>query len=158
MSKIRPAGGMGNEAIEIGLLHANKQLLDGGLTQVILIGDVPPNTRDEVSQRFNSTDRTRFTTPSYWETELQKLHDGNVLVPIHAFYVDSRAEKAFKEIAKCSGGTSDFLDVNSTNGSDLLKRFLTEQILRGSAAGNGALAKILVTAYRDKYTSTIKRD
>jgi hypothetical protein len=30
--------------------------------------------------------------------------------------------------------------------------------LRGSAAGNGALAKILVTAYRDKYTSTIKRD
>ncbi|CAL6057006.1 Helicase-related_protein [Hexamita inflata] len=39
--------GEGNEAIEVGLAHAVSQI-ENGLKQVILIGDMPPNTKEEV--------------------------------------------------------------------------------------------------------------
>jgi hypothetical protein len=51
MSTITSSGGQGNEAVEIGLWHANNLANNeeaGGLSQVFLIGDYPPNTQAEV--------------------------------------------------------------------------------------------------------------
>lgn len=49
MDNIKSSGGSGNEAIEIGLWHANqeaKNAVNGyPLVQIFLIGDMPPNTR-----------------------------------------------------------------------------------------------------------------
>ncbi|CAF5016018.1 unnamed protein product, partial [Rotaria sp. Silwood1] len=47
MNTINVEGGDGNEAIEIGLWHANNENTREKITQVILIGDAPPNTKDE---------------------------------------------------------------------------------------------------------------
>jgi hypothetical protein len=51
MKPIRTSGGQGNEAIEIGLWHVNQQLKTKKVTQVILIGDFPPNTDEEVTKK-----------------------------------------------------------------------------------------------------------
>jgi hypothetical protein len=45
MSKVKPKGGWGNEAIEVCLQAINNQL---DVSQVILIGDAPWNTDKEV--------------------------------------------------------------------------------------------------------------
>jgi hypothetical protein len=47
LNKLKVNGGLGLEAIEIGLAHANYELKnDNGipLSMVIIIGDAPPNT------------------------------------------------------------------------------------------------------------------
>ncbi|CAF1394740.1 unnamed protein product [Adineta steineri] len=49
MNTINVEGGLGNEAIEIALWHANKENERENITQVILIGDAPPNTKSEMS-------------------------------------------------------------------------------------------------------------
>ncbi|CAF3712910.1 unnamed protein product [Rotaria sp. Silwood1] len=49
MNTIEVEGGWNNEAIEIGLWHANQENERENITQVILIGDAPPNTKDENS-------------------------------------------------------------------------------------------------------------
>ncbi|CAF3308059.1 unnamed protein product [Rotaria sp. Silwood2] len=48
MNTIEVEGGLLNEAIEIGLWHANRENERENITQVILIGDAPPNTRKEI--------------------------------------------------------------------------------------------------------------
>jgi hypothetical protein len=45
MSKVKPKGGLGHEAIEVCLQAINNQL---DVSQVILIGDAPWNTDKEV--------------------------------------------------------------------------------------------------------------
>ena len=46
MGTISASGGWGNEAIEIGLQHANKEQMLDELSQVILIGDAAANTEE----------------------------------------------------------------------------------------------------------------
>ena len=60
MNTIGPDGGWGNEAIEMGLWHVNREMEQGLVTQVILIGDAPPNTPEEVHQK-----RSHFGE-AYW--------------------------------------------------------------------------------------------
>eukprot|EP00475_Leptophrys_vorax_P026879 TRINITY_DN38247_c0_g1_i1.p1 TRINITY_DN38247_c0_g1~~TRINITY_DN38247_c0_g1_i1.p1 ORF type:complete len:867 (-),score=213.86 TRINITY_DN38247_c0_g1_i1:52-2469(-) len=155
MEGVMPFGGIANEAIEIGFQHANSILESGEqLSQIILIGDVPPNTREEISEWFQYyfDFRSKYMTPTYWEEELEKLKVGNTPIPVHAFYVHKHAETVFKEIAKRTGGSSEHLDVNSEKGAELLKRCVTERILVASAGNNVRLAGELVKTYRAKHT------
>ena len=49
--RLQCQGGQGNEAIEIGLQYANKEINnDKGspLSMIIIIGDAPPNTLEDV--------------------------------------------------------------------------------------------------------------
>jgi len=48
MNTIEAEGGLENEAIEIGLWHANRENEKERISQIILIGDAPPNTRREI--------------------------------------------------------------------------------------------------------------
>jgi len=59
---------------------------------------------------------------------LQQLQQKGI--PVHAFYVDYYAQKAFEEISKTTNGTSNFLDINSRKGAELLTDLVTQQILR----------------------------
>ncbi len=82
-----------------------------------LIGDMPPNTKQEVDYRrskYQFWRGTKFETPAYWDTELAKLKQLNVKV--HTFYLNNDDVKpSFEDIAKRTGGESCFLDVSKPN-------------------------------------------
>ncbi|CAF3619174.1 unnamed protein product [Rotaria sp. Silwood1] len=152
MSTIAAEGGLGNEAIEIGLQYANKENERENITQVILIGDAPPNTKTEVNdkRKCHGEDywkKTKFAQPTYYKNELEKLIRDKV--PVHAFFVAKRAEQSFKEIANLTGGRCQLLDINSSAGSQLLTDLVTEEILRN--VGGNSIGNALVEAYRNKF-------
>ncbi|CAF2678980.1 unnamed protein product [Rotaria sp. Silwood2] len=102
MSTINVEGGLGNETIEIGLWHTNKENERENITQVILIGDAPPNTKTEIDdkRKCHGEDywkKTKCAQPTYYEDELAKLT--SYKIPVHAFFVDNRAEQSFQQIA-----------------------------------------------------------
>jgi len=138
-------GGQGNEAVEIGLWHVNNE---PSVTQVILIGDVGPNTQQEVTARRSSYNwsTTRFSNPTYYKDEIEKLKQRKV--PVHAFYVAKYAQASFQEMSTATGGKCEYLDVNSAKGADLLTDTVTIQVLQ-SVGGEE-----LVSAYRAKFMST----
>ncbi|CAL6013564.1 Helicase-related_protein [Hexamita inflata] len=139
--------GEGNEAIEVGLAHAVSQI-ENGLKQVILIGDMPPNTKEEVRRKranlgeaYWST--TRFAYPTYFEDQLQILKQNNI--PVHALYVCNSAQQQFGYIARETGGKCEELDINSAKGAENLTNLVTEKIMLN--IGGEALVK----KYREKF-------
>ncbi|CAL6057008.1 Helicase-related_protein [Hexamita inflata] len=139
--------GEGNEAIEVGLAHAVSQI-ENGLKQVILIGDMPPNTKEEVRRKranlgeaYWST--TRFAYPTYFENQLQILKQNNI--PVHALYVCNSAQQQFGYIARETGGKCEELDINSAKGAENLTNLVTEKIMLN--IGGEALVK----KYREKF-------
>ncbi|CAF1185261.1 unnamed protein product [Adineta steineri] len=152
MSTINVEGGWSNEAIEIGLWHANKENERENITQVILIGDAPPNTKDEMKKKRsrhgeNYWKKTKFAEATYYEDELAKLMSNKI--PVHAFFVNKRAETIFKEIANRTGGRCEPLDINSPLGANMLTDLVIEVILRN--IGGEAKGTALVDAYRKKF-------
>lgn len=68
-STLQIDGGEGNEAIEIGLWHANQEILDNKgipLSMVIIIGDAPPNTLEEVKEKRKRAAKSTWNS-NYWE-------------------------------------------------------------------------------------------
>jgi hypothetical protein len=160
MDSISVAGGLGNEAVEIGFWHCNREAeraLESGeaepVTQVLLIGDMPPNTREEVIRNRESHfgesywQSTQFAERTYYMDELQTLRERDVT--IHSFFVDRSAEVAFRGIAEATGGECDFLDVQSDSGAQRLTDLMTSRILND--VGGEDYGAQLVTAYRAKY-------
>ena len=130
MDSIQVSGGLGNEAVEIGFAHVNDELLSGDVSQVILIGDMPPNTREEVAAHrsiYNHWEGTKYYMPTYFKDELEKMKSRAVVV--HAFYVNSHAMRKFESIAQMMGGTCSELDIDSPNGADMLTAIVTEYII-----------------------------
>ena len=154
MKTIGPEGGMGNEAIEIGLWHAvNESETEEAISQVILIGDAPANSQNEVTQKRthlgeNYWKTTKFEKPTFYATELKKLKDKDI--PVHTFYLTTYAQSNFVEIAKETSGRSEFLDINSTQSAELLTNLITEEVLRKSAGDQG---DAVVALYRKMYPS-----
>ncbi|CAF1550656.1 unnamed protein product, partial [Didymodactylos carnosus] len=145
--EINVEGGAGNEGIEIGLWHANVENEKEGISQVILIGDVPANTKQEVEQKRkhlgeDDWKNTKFKQSIYYADELEKK------IQVHAFFVEKRAEQNFHEIAKdrCA-----ILDINSPLGSNMLTDLVTEEILRNFGGKKG---DTLVDAYRNKFVKS----
>jgi len=79
-------GGEGNEAIEIGLWHANQEIInDNGipLSMIIIIGDAPPNTVEEVKMKRDRAasfqgiktywTKTKYKDETHWERELLEI-------------------------------------------------------------------------------------
>ncbi|CAL6025608.1 Helicase-related_protein [Hexamita inflata] len=135
----------GEEAIEVGLQHSNAELANG-LTQVILIGDMGPNTREQIQigRGFNGPDywnKTPFTQ-TYFEDELEQLKGK---VKVHALYVDQEAKGSFEYIAKYTAGECRELDIRSEKGAENLTHLVTERIVEN--IGGEALLK----KYNDKF-------
>ncbi|CAF3045236.1 unnamed protein product [Rotaria sp. Silwood2] len=155
MNAIGPEGGMGEEAIEIGFWYAAKESeMQDGISQVILIGDAPANSKSDVtSKRARLGEaywkQTRFATPTYYEDELEKLKNKNI--PVHAFYLTNYAKDNFKKIANETKGRCESLNICSTEGAESLTSFVTEEVLRKTAGNQGDAA---VELYRKKYSKT----
>ena len=154
MEKIGPDGGQGREAIEVGLWHAYNEHQKENISQVILIGDAPANTIDEVtSNRISRGEaywsKTKFANKIFWEQEANKLKSSNV--PVHAFYVADYAKENFTAIATRTQGRCEFLDVNSPAGADLLTNLVSEVVLNNIGQQNGK-GDDLVKAYRKTYS------
>ena len=154
LARIKAKGGWGNEAIEIGLWHANQQHALDPITQVILIGDAPPNTRKRVqSKRRKRTEKywkyTPFATPTSTDEELLKLVKYEV--PVHAFYVNERARESFEMMAAKTNGSCRSLDVSSQNGADNLTHCITEQILM--SIGDAKLGMKLKNDYHSTFVN-----
>jgi hypothetical protein len=139
-------GGLINEAIEIGLFHANRET---DLSQVILIGDAAPNTIEEVkSKRNNGTyadvwkNSIVYQEPTFYMDELQILKSKNIIV--HAFYVDKRAQTSFEGIANETNGTSKYLNIKSNRGSDDLMNLVNVEILKN-------IKKFLIESYFEDF-------
>jgi len=152
MKSIQVEGGLGNEAIEIGLSHVNEISDSDLVNQVILIGDAPPNTQQEVgkkrSREFGESywKTTKYHQPTFYQTEIQQLQQKGI--PVHAFYVDKYAKTVFEEISQTTNGTCNFLDINSEKGAELLTDLVTQQILRNAGGSDG---EKLVEWYQQKF-------
>jgi hypothetical protein len=159
MDTISASGGTWyEEAVEIALWHANEEANNGEVSQVILIGDAPANSQEQVSKGRSKHHSeaywrtTKFREPTFYQNEVAKLTAKEI--PVHAFFVYSGAECMFKEIASKTSGRSEFLDVNSAKGADMLTNLVTEEILR-SVGGEGKGTE-LVDAYRTKFSKAYK--
>ncbi|CAL6013558.1 Helicase-related_protein [Hexamita inflata] len=120
----------GEEAIEVAFQHANAQIVNG-LSQIILIGDMGPNTKDQIQigrgffgQQY--WDQTPFTI-TYYEDELNTLVLNRIKV--HTLYVEEQARESFQEFADKTGGKCSVLDVNSEKGAENLTHLVTEKIV-----------------------------
>ena len=160
MDSIDVDGGMGNEAVEIGLWHAVQEANKGGdipLRQVYLIGDAPPNTQQEVTQRRNAYrfwKGTQFEQPVYWETEIDKLKAKKVVV--HSFYLNNSAKDKFVDIANRTNGTSNFLDLSKPDKTKTLCDLFIPNILKmiGEATGDPKLGQKMVSEYENVFGSS----
>ncbi|CAL6013590.1 Helicase-related_protein [Hexamita inflata] len=122
--------GQDNEAIEIGLEHAVNEL-QNGLTQVILIGDWPPNGPQEViaKRSYRGEDywsKTKFSRPIHYTEHVKTLVKSKIQV--HALYVADYARNEFGYIANETRGTCQYLDIDSPTGADMLTHLVTEKI------------------------------
>ncbi|CAF1204485.1 unnamed protein product [Adineta steineri] len=155
MNTIRSEGGMGAEAIEIGLWHAVRESnTKESISQVILIGDAPANTQAEiVSKRGRHGEKywknTKFSNKTFYSDELKKLKDKNI--PIHTYYLTDYAKNNFEEIAKETKGRCESLDIRAEAGIKALTHYVTEEVLRKAAGSEGDEA---VKLYREKYGNT----
>jgi len=137
-------GGQGNEAIEVALAHANEEAVKARQEssqpqlQVVLIGDAPANTPDEVTskraggffQRNNGWAGSRFERPTTADQEISQLKQNSVKV--NAYYVGGGREKAyFENLARRTGGQAAFLDVHSDAGKEMLTSVLSKTVLDG---------------------------
>jgi hypothetical protein len=103
-----------------------------------LIGDIGPNTKEEVDTRRNDYrfwEGTKFEQPAYWETELDKLK--NFKVQVNTFYVAEWAKESFEEIAKRTGGTCTYLDLKRPDSQDILLNLFVPSILKMIGEANG---------------------
>ena len=152
LNHVECEGGWGNEAIEVALAHVNKELEQGGVHQVIIIGDAGPNTKKEVAykrrERFGESywSTTPFARTTHWEKELQKIAEANVTV--HSFYVHSDAREPFTKFAH-NRGKSCPLEIHSSSGAQQLTDLVTESILEN--VGGTAQAAKLIQDYRERF-------
>ncbi|ETO11722.1 hypothetical protein RFI_25649 [Reticulomyxa filosa] len=133
METVRADYGLGNEAIEIGLACVNTEAGKEDVSQVILIGDMPPNKRQEVDKKRQIKGEhcwkgTKFSIPTYYKKELDLLKQSNITV--HAFYVGEKAKRHFEAIARTSGGKCAELQINSDQGSEQLIDIVSTTILK----------------------------
>lgn len=132
MQGINTRGGLGNEAIEIGLQHANWENEANPIGQVIIMGDAPPNTpREVIKNRKRKGEHywvsTKYAESTTTEAELEKLKAHGI--PVHTFYLAPKAKKAFEHIAKETGGRCQELDVHAVDGSEKLQQVITTRVL-----------------------------
>ena len=124
------------------------------LTQVILIGDAAANTQEEVTKkrrRYKDVWETsaKYRQATYYEDELNRLHARGVQV--HAFYVNERAETNFKFIAEKTGATSEFLDIESADSSEILTNLVTIELLKNIGGKQSGIE--LVNCYKNKFNT-----
>mmetsp|Transcript_1307 Transcript_1307/g.2561 ORF Transcript_1307/g.2561 Transcript_1307/m.2561 type:complete len:1973 (-) Transcript_1307:280-6198(-) len=150
MKGVRPEYGWGNEAVEVGLQFVNNNTSVGNITQVILIGDMPPNSPADVINKRDSHDfnGTAFELATTSDEEIQKLRQKGIKV--FAYYVCNAARSSFENMARMTGGECRDLDVRTT-GAKKLKEAVVKRVLFdiGRNEGDGTKSNELVRQYEE---------
>ena len=139
--------------VEVALQYANNEVAshpEDRIAQIILIGDAPANSRDQVlagRERHGALHwaHTRFQKATYIDDEILTLQAN--CIPLNCFYVaqtDGLAER-YAEWARATNGEVAFLDINSTEGATQLTDLVTKRIMFGV----GGIE--LVEAYERQY-------
>lgn len=163
LSNISAQAGWGNEAAEVAFAYVNQLVHQGTqIQQIIWIGDMPPNTCEQVSYKRNHVDVVNchgqeFKEPVYFFRELMKIHEAKI--PVHAFWVPGQyfseskreIESCYKRVAIQTGGQSGSLDICGQEGAEALAHCVTECIVENAG---GELGQELVQEYRVKYRPT----
>jgi hypothetical protein len=134
LGKVKPKGGWGKEAMEVGLFRATQEI-DGGLSQIFIIGDMPHNTANDIVYKQNDEDGRE-----YWDKHLPGIQEAPVYVdqfkakgiPIHTLYLqeDHGTKECFTKISSETAGDSFFLDVEDNNSAEKLVEVVNVQILK----------------------------
>ena len=145
-----PGAGMENEAIEVAFEYVNSLMYQKNekIDQIIVIGDAPPNTKDDVTKKRAHRGEvywknTKYKKSTYWEDELKSIAARNVKV--NAFYLKDRAKNTFATIAQRTGGKCNKLDIESDESAETLTNLVSQRVL--DAAGGDKL----VEEYQAKY-------
>jgi hypothetical protein len=136
MVNVTASGGSwttGNEAIEIGLWHVMRQHEEDPVSQVVLIADMPEHSAAET--KSNRADRkgesywaqTPYRTMVTFEQQLARIKEAEI--PIHAFWVNNRAQSSFQRIARETNGKSGSLDINAASGAQQLTDIVCKRLL-----------------------------
>ena len=124
--------GWGEEAVELALAHANRELAD----LVIVLGDADAQVKAEVMRKRTESHNhawnsdVRFAAPTDFETETKKLADRDCTVS--TFYVSKRKDppRGFVAMAAMTGGQARTLNLaESADGADALTKAVCCQIL-----------------------------
>ncbi|XP_065663342.1 uncharacterized protein LOC136085801 [Hydra vulgaris] len=159
MDKISAHGGGDyEEAIEIGLWHVNRENEENTVNQVILIGDAPAKTKAQINdyrkvKGESYWQKTDFKVPTFYKDEVEKLKKSETVV--HTFYLVNGAKSNFQEISTETGGICEPLNIDSSDGANVLTDIVTRRILGnvGQLRGKG---NELVNAYNERYTKSYK--
>jgi len=141
--------GLGNEAIEVALQYINKDI---NLSEVIIIGDAGANTKEEIKERRETSNhgnenkywsKTKFNKITYFKDEILMLK--NKGIKINAFYLTRQAEQDFRIMASETGGHCEYLDINTSQATELLTGLVSKRVL------NATGGEKLVKAYEEKF-------
>ena len=152
LESIAVEGGWGNEAIEVALSYANQQHEKEPISQIILIGDAPANSKRDVEvkrDRFGESywSTTKFAAKTTYKEEVAKLKQNGI--PVHSFYMKESTKENFTEISNATGGKCAPLDIYSDAGATALTNLVTEVLLKQIGEQNGR-GDELVEAFRNK--------
>ena len=148
LNQLEVGFGWQEEAIEAAFLHLETENKTAPVTQVILIGDRGAQPVDEVQwKRANGYKAEGKIPAKYWEDQrlswmpeglgepksaeqlIQRMKDAGTTVPVHAYYVDRRAQESFERMANMTGGTSGFLSIDTAGAAENLVGLVCTQIL-----------------------------
>eukprot|EP01084_Bolivina_argentea_P254311 427516_1 len=147
LKDVEPEYGMGNEAIEVGLQFLNN---DEHVDEAIMIGDWPPNTKDQVDTRRKNGkwENTMFAIPAYFDDELEKLNKKGL--KINTFYLTNMIKQSFQKIADATGGKCLELNIENSEGAEQLTGLISKTVLEVCGGTNNG--QKLRDAYDSKYT------
>ncbi|CAL6025624.1 Helicase-related_protein [Hexamita inflata] len=144
--KVGASSPWGNEAIEVGLQFANTEY-QNGLSQVILIGDIGPNTEEQVTRGRQERGEeywssTAFAEPTNYLLEVNQLRTKSVKV--HCLFIGNEARECFDEISRGTNGTNEELELNA----EKMTSKVAEKIVKLIGDKTG---KDLLKIYREKF-------
>ncbi|KAL4489801.1 hypothetical protein ABPG72_022441 [Tetrahymena utriculariae] len=142
LETIKPKGGEDyEEAVEIGLQHANQENDNQELTAIILLADAPSKNMSQIKSYRNKYGgesywkKTKYSQITDYKQEIEKLNNANI--PIHCFYLHDRAKSNFDEIAEFTGGKCDRFNIDCEEASNTLIKVVVEPILKNVGKQNG---------------------
>ena len=106
---------------------------------MILIGDAPPNTPDEVARKREDHGGAAYWAATPFAAAVSAAAEAEALrargVPVHAFYVrrGEDVQREFEALSEATGGGAGFLNIDSPDGA----RLLTDTVAQVSAPGPG---------------------
>lgn len=126
-------------------------------TQVILIGDAPPNEQSDIDYKRKQSanaqywSTTPFSVPTHWESEAAELNRKGI--PVHTFYVAKRANQIFQQIASRTSkpgkpAVCEELDPTSIVGAQRLRDLVCERVAYDVGVGSGMGGQVMLDAFK----------